>query len=193
MGGWTEAEFLANQDEFTTHLATELGVSESEIVVSLQSIGWLRRLLSEALQINVYVSVAESKMESMATALSQPALIESLDAKFKISFEMGAIEFIMPKEEASDSIESQTTESEESEFPRGLFVLLCLVSLIVGVGIGVACTCAFSKSESTKSAAGTVDIEEANMKRNPATKSEITLELYGEESNMIKQEGRTTK
>jgi hypothetical protein len=189
--GWTEADFLANQDEFATHLATELGLAESEIVVSLQSIGWLRRLLSEALVIDVYVSVAESKMKSMANALSQPSLLESLDAKFEISFEMGAIEFVMPKE-ASDSIESETTESEESEFPRGLFVLLCLVSLIVGVGIGVACTCAFSKSESTKSTAGTVDIEEANMKRKPATKSEITLELYGEESNMVKQEGRTT-
>merc|ERR1712117_363464 len=138
-------------------------------------------------------SVAESKMESLATALSQPSLLESLDAKFDISFEMGAIEFIMPKEGASDSIESETTESEESEFPRGLFVLLFLVSLIVGVSIGVACTCAFSKSESTKSTAGTVDIEEATMKRKPATKSEIALELYGEESNIVKQEGRTTK
>merc|ERR1712020_318852 len=133
------------------------------------------------------------EMETLATALSQPSLLESLDAKFKISFEMGAMEFIMPKEEVSDSIESEITESEESELPRGLFVLLCLVSLIVGVGIGVACTCAFSKSESTKSTAGAVDIEEANMKRKPATKSEITLELYGEESNVVKQEGRTTK
>merc|ERR1711879_90478 len=114
-------EFRANQDAFTTHLATELGLEESEIVVSLQSIGWMRRLLSEALLIDVYVSVAESNMESMETALSQPALLESLDAKFKISFDMGAIEFIRPKVGASDSEETQTTESEESEFPRGFF------------------------------------------------------------------------
>merc|ERR1712050_652854 len=159
------------------------GLSESEIVVSLQSIGWLRRVLSEALLIDVYVSVAESKMESMETSLSQPSLLESLDAKFKISFGMGAIEFIRPKVEAPDSEESQTTETEESEFPRGFFVLLSLISLSVGVCIGVACTFAFSNSESKS--ADAVDLEEAVTKREPATKSEIALELYGEESSNV--------
>lgn len=80
----------------------------------------------------------------------------------------------MPTLAPTEELQITEPESEQSEFARWHFNLLSLVSLIVGVCIGVGCTCMYSKSESTKSAAETVDLEEPDTKRKPATQSEIT-------------------
>lgn len=194
--GWTEEEFLANQDAFTALLATELEIPESTIIVSLQSIGWLRRTLSEVLPIEVYISPSESDMERVTSALSEPsALVETLEAEFKISFDFGSVEYnVVKSEETEDPEEKQNdVESEEADVSRTFFIVGVLVAVLIGILIGGGCVIACSESGSIESGVDTKDIEDVPVKRKPATKSEIALELYGEEStNTVNQEGETT-
>lgn len=187
--GWTESQFRANKDAFTALLATELGIPESSIVVSLQNIGWMRRMLSEVLPIEVYISSSESDLDRITSILSQPtALVESLKAKFEISFDVSAVDYIIPQTEDSDKTETNTKVS--GEVSQTLFIVGVLAALFVGVLFGAGSM--FYKSNSKESYADTVDLETG--KRKAETKSEIiAVELYGEEStNNVKQEGKTT-
>jgi len=170
--GWTESQFRANKDAFTALLATELGIPESSIVVSLQNIGWMRRMLSEVLSIEVYISPSESDFDRVTSILKDSTtLVESLKARFGISFDVRAVDYIIPLTEDSENTETKVKVSEEVSLL--VFLVGVFSALFVGVLFGSCSMFAFYKSSSTESSAVTADLETG--KRKAQTK-DIALE-----------------
>jgi len=86
--GWTHSQFTANQQAFTSQLATSLGLTINQVTVSLQRLSWVRRALSarEGLPIYVRIKAQDSEMNGINNIIQEPsAFLRDVAAPFGIT------------------------------------------------------------------------------------------------------------
>eukprot|EP00493_Phyllostaurus_siculus_P001263 UN01271 len=104
--GWTQAEFDVHRDEIIATIATTLGLSSSQVQVSLGRLGWLRRNLQQSLTIYVRVKAQNDQMPTVNSNLAQvptelttqfaPAQFEAVNTETKTVAEAQVTASICP-------------------------------------------------------------------------------------------------
>merc|ERR1712117_652777 len=86
--GWTHSQFTANQQAFTSQLATSLGLTINQVTVSLERLSWVRRALSarDGLPIYVRIKAQDSEMNDINDIVQNPsAFLRDVAAPFGIT------------------------------------------------------------------------------------------------------------
>jgi hypothetical protein len=167
--GWTRDDFVRNEVAFTAVLALELNIPRSQLIVSLQNLGFARRSLVEGLSIHIQIMGDSATLERAKAKLNdQEALTAVLQEEFpEVEFDVQDV-----TAQAGSSTTAQPhmvdSSSNSSEITLTALVLVVLICLMIGGACGAGGLYACSSEKPSENAK--FDIELGG-KRLPASNS----------------------
>lgn len=174
--GWTRDEFERNSVAFTAILALEMNIPRSQLIVSLQNLGFARRSLVEGLSIHIQMMGDSATLERAKAKLNdQEALTAVLQEEFpEVEFDVQDVT-AQAGSSATAHPHMVDSSSNSSEITLTVLVLVVLICLMIGGACGAGGLYACSSEKPSENAK--FDIELGG-KRLPGNDSSNSCGLY---------------